>query len=78
MPHLCCRSAQGLRVVGLATKEFAQPLVDLSPEDELGMLFRGFLAFLDPPKASAIPSICQLCDKGVAIKVHIWVTSLNP
>ncbi|BDA47243.1 probable magnesium-transporting ATPase, P-type 1 [Coccomyxa sp. Obi] len=59
----------GLRVVGLATKTFTKPLVRVAHEDEAGMLFRGFLAFLDPPKESAIPCINTLYERGVSIKV---------
>lgn len=55
--------------MGLATKEFTKPLVNLCTEDERGMVFRGFLAFLDPPKASAIPSIKDFKEKGIEVKV---------
>lgn len=67
---VCDLTLQGLRVVGLATKEFTKALVNLCPEDEQGMVFQGFLAFLDPPKASAIPSICDFKEKGIDIKVR--------
>lgn len=56
-------------MVGLATKTFTKPLLRVSREDEAGMLFRGFLAFLDPPKESAIPCIKTLYGRGVSIKV---------
>ncbi|CAL8460948.1 g479 [Coccomyxa elongata] len=61
----------GLRVVGLATKTFIKPLgaLRVDPTDESRMLFRGFLAFVDPLKLSAIPCIKELYSRGVAIKV---------
>ena len=63
---------QGLRVVGLATKTFTRsPQADgVTRDDESAMLFRGFLAFLDPPKESAIPCIKELYQRGIAIKVQ--------
>lgn len=41
----------------------------MDPTDESRMLFRGFLAFVDPLKLSAIPCIKELYSRGVAIKV---------
>lgn len=70
-------SGQGLRVVGLATKTFTKPLVRVAREDEAGMLFRGFLAFLDPPKESAIPCISTLYQRGVSIKVGLLTLTLS-
>ena len=75
-----CIAGQGLRVVGLATKTFTKLLVRVGREDEAGMLFRGFLAFLDPPKESAIPCIKTLYERGVSIKACMHTTphlSLN-
>ena len=67
---------QGLRVVGLATKMFTKLLLRVEREDEAGMLFRGFLAFLDPPKESAIPCIKTLYDRGVSIKASARISAL--
>ena len=69
-------AGQGLRVVGLATKTFTKLLLRVEREDEAGMLFRGFLAFLDPPKESAIPCIKTLYDRGVSIKASVRMSAL--
>lgn len=61
---------QGMRVLGLATKSFERLPKDLSREDEAEMVFRGFLAFLDPPKDCAIPCIRELHARGIAVKVR--------
>lgn len=63
---------QGLRVVGLATKAFGAPAKKLMRSDESGLLFLGFLTFLDPPKASAIPCIRTLRQQGIALKVTLF------
>lgn len=69
-------AGQGLRVVGLATKTFTKLLLRVELEDEAGMLFRGFLAFLDPPKESAIPCIKTLYERGVSIKASAIMWAL--
>ena len=61
-------SAQGLRVLALATRHFA-PRPDYDREDEAEMTFRGFLLFQDPPKADAARAIADLAGLGIAIKV---------
>ncbi|KAJ3368994.1 hypothetical protein GGF31_005955 [Allomyces arbusculus] len=70
---LLARSARmntdGLRVLGLATKATNKQSGQFSPADEAGMTFRGFLAFLDPPKADARDAVQGLLAKGVAVKV---------
>ena len=60
---------QGLRVLALATRTLPSSQSEFGWEDESDMLFRGFLVFLDPPKASARPAIAKLHDLGVQIKV---------
>src|SRR6185369_18077385 len=46
--------------------------------DESELVFAGFAAFLDPPKASAGPVLRALADSGVAVKIitgdNEWVT----
>jgi len=61
-------SAEGLRVLALATRRFA-PRPDYDREDEAGMTFRGFLLFQDPPKADAARAIADLAGLGIATKV---------
>jgi Mg2+-importing ATPase len=62
-------SSEGLRVLALATRLLPSSQREFSGEDESDMLFRGFLIFLDPPKASAMPAIARLHDLGIQIKV---------
>ncbi len=58
----------GMRVVGVAQRNDVEAR-DLTADDERGMTLIGYLAFLDPPKASAKAAIRELGDLGVAVKV---------
>jgi len=40
-----------------------------SKADECELVLTGYLAFLDPPKDTAIKAIAVLCQHGVAVKV---------
>lgn len=60
-------SDQGLRVLGLATREDDAP--HISKDDERDMIFLGFLVFADPPKADAKETLAQLRDLGVKLKI---------
>lgn len=62
------KSADGLRVLALATRSFTAQ-ADYGRDDEGDMTFRGFLVFLDPPKADAAKAIADLARLGIAIKV---------
>jgi Mg2+-importing ATPase len=76
-------SAEGLRVLALATRRFAprppndhaaddrpgHDPADYDRADEADMTFRGFLLFEDPPKADAARAIATLAGLGIAIKV---------
>jgi len=61
-------SAQGYRVLGVAGRE-----VDKQPvyrrDDERGLIFEGFLLFLDPPKADALATVADLARLGVKLKI---------
>jgi Mg2+-importing ATPase len=60
----------GLRVVAVAYKKIEQrPHRVYSIADEKNLTLVGFLAFLDPPKASAAVAIKELEKYGVAIKI---------
>lgn len=62
------KGAEGFRVLALATRRVAvKP--DYDREDERDMVFRGFLVFLDPPKADARRTIANLNRLGIRIKV---------
>jgi Mg2+-importing ATPase len=62
-------SSQGFRVLGVASKEVASDKTAYSVEDETNMVFLGFVAFLDPPKATAKESLKLLSKDGVELKI---------
>jgi Mg2+-importing ATPase len=61
-------SADGFRVLALAYKDFEQKPA-YTKADETGMILKGYLAFLDPPKETAAPAIKALQTHGVTVKV---------
>ena len=62
-------SREGFRVLGIAWKESARDQVHAVVDDETELVFSGFLAFEDPPKASAAEAVRALTASGVSIKV---------
>lgn len=63
-------NAEGLRVIAVAQKTNPRCVGEFGIADECDMvLLMGFLAFLDPPKASAAGAVATLEAKGVAVKV---------
>ncbi|MCD8186859.1 MAG: magnesium-translocating P-type ATPase [Rikenellaceae bacterium] len=62
-------NVEGIRVLAIAHKSWIEKDRDFSVEDEAEMVLIGFLAFLDPPKASAVTAIKQLHAHGVEVKV---------
>jgi Mg2+-importing ATPase len=67
-------SAQGFRVLGLATKT-VEAQGTFAPEDENNLIFRGFLLFFDPPKADVQDTLADLSALGVQLKI---ITGDNP
>jgi Mg2+-importing ATPase len=61
-------SNDGLRVLAVATKELPGKRICLK-DDERALVLRGYVAFLDPPKNSAISAIGALRQHGVAVKI---------
>jgi len=61
--------ADGFRVLAIAWKREPETLVDAVVDDESELVFAGFAAFLDPPKASARPALQALAASGVAVKI---------
>lgn len=59
----------GLRVVAVAQKTNPMVAGAFSVADEADMVLIGYLAFLDPPKASAAGAVAALREHGVAVKV---------
>ena len=60
---------EGMRVIGLARKNDPSPVGAFGAKDETDMIFMGYLAFLDPPKDTAMAAIKALKDHGVSTKV---------
>ena len=61
-------SAEGFRVLALATRD-VPPQPAYSRDDEHGLVLRGYVAFLDPPKDSAAAAVAALEAGGVRVKV---------
>ncbi len=61
--------AEGLRVLGIAFKPVEKDHPQASVGDEAELVFAGFAAFLDPPKASAGKALAALIASGVAVKI---------
>ena len=61
--------ADGLRVLGIAWRQVSREQAHAVVNDESDLVLAGFVAFLDPPKASAATALAELQRVGVAIKV---------
>ena len=60
---------QGFRVLGIAWRDVPMEHPHAVVTDETGLVFAGFCAFLDPPKASAALALAALRDSGVRVKI---------
>ena len=60
---------EGMRVLGVARKDDPAGAGALTADDEKDMVLIGYLAFLDPPKASSADAVRALAAHGVATKV---------
>jgi Mg2+-importing ATPase len=60
---------QGFRVLGIAWRRVSPDQDHARLDDESGLTFAGFAAFLDPPKESAREAIAGLERLGVAVKI---------
>jgi P-type Mg2+ transporter len=61
-------SREGVRVLAVATREIAvQPAY--SRADEIDMVFRGFIPFLDRPKEGVADALAALAGLGVSVKL---------
>jgi Mg2+-importing ATPase len=69
MGHASQMADEGMRVLGVARKDEPAGTGELTTDDERDMTLIGYLAFLDPPKASAADAIAALAAHGVATKV---------
>lgn len=62
-------STDGLRVLGVAWRELSPGASKVKKEDERELVFAGFAAFIDPPKASAATAIANLDRLGIGLKI---------
>ena len=62
-------SADGYRVLALASRKITDKRESYSVADEKELTFEGFLAFLDPPKQSAQEALAQLMKRGIEVKI---------
>ncbi|HKE11992.1 MAG TPA: magnesium-translocating P-type ATPase [Myxococcota bacterium] len=63
------KNESGLRVVAVAYKKMRLSGRAYTIADESDLVLLGFVAFLDPPKASAAAALAALRDHGVAVKI---------
>ena len=61
-------SSQGLRVLGIAYREFNTKNV-INREDENNLIFLGFLTFYSPPKPKVKETLDRLADLGIEVKI---------
>ena len=59
----------GFRVLGIAWRDVPLDHPHAVVGDESELVFAGFAAFLDPPKASAGDALRAMADSGVAVKI---------
>lgn len=59
----------GFRVLGIAYREFPQEKTTYTVADESDLVLLGYIAFFDPPKASATEALELLKKAGVRVKV---------
>jgi len=59
----------GFRVLAIAYREFDREKTTFTVEDESEMVLLGYIAFFDPPKASAAEALELLQKAGVRVKV---------
>ncbi|MBU6422143.1 MAG: magnesium-translocating P-type ATPase [Gammaproteobacteria bacterium] len=59
----------GFRVIAVAFKEIIEPKRVYAVGDEQDMVLLGYIAFLDPPKESAVEAIAKLRGHGIKVKV---------
>ena len=64
-------NGEGFRVIALAYREFpvGETKREYSVRDETGLILKGFLAFLDPPKETASEAIRRLRELNVAVHI---------
>ncbi|MES2190952.1 MAG: magnesium-translocating P-type ATPase [Pseudomonadota bacterium] len=61
--------SEGLRVLGVAWREVSEDHSHADIRDENQLVFAGFAAFIDPPKAGAGMALAALAKSGVTVKI---------
>jgi len=61
-------SREGFRVLALAYRDFS-PRPAYSKQDEAELVLAGYIAFLDPPKETALEAVAALGAHGVSVKI---------
>jgi len=61
-------SRDGFRVLALAYRDFS-PRTTYSKQDEVDLVLAGYVAFLDPPKETALEAVAALGAHGVSVKI---------
>jgi Mg2+-importing ATPase len=61
--------SQGFRVLAVSYKNIREEKSTYSINDENGMIFLGFVAFIDPPKVTAKESLALLQKSGIQLKI---------
>lgn len=62
-------SKDGLIVLGVAYRTIKEDKKNYSTNDEQNLTFKGFVAFLDPPKPTALEAMRRLATMGVGLKI---------
>ncbi|HEV2702784.1 MAG TPA: magnesium-translocating P-type ATPase [Steroidobacteraceae bacterium] len=62
-------SEDGFRVIAVAYRNLPPAQQSCAHADETDLILLGYIAFLDPPKDSAIPALAALAGHGVSVKV---------
>lgn len=63
------QGSHGLRLLAVATRHVSDETADVSASDEHDFVLAGFVAFSDPPKATAHAALHALARHGVAVKI---------
>ncbi len=61
--------ADGLRVIAVAWRETPRTQEHAVIDDEEGLIFAGFAAFFDPPRAEAGEAVAALAHAGIKVKI---------
>jgi Mg2+-importing ATPase len=67
--HYTALSSQGFRTLGVAYRPVEAGRAQYTIGDESEMTFLGFVAFIDPPKATAGESLRLLHEAGIEVKI---------